>query len=179
VRTLYHRDSVLHEQRRTCLLAGCLPLSYVKAGSEFKVVTLQTCCTRDRLEITRTRSFSNKYIWHSRLNDLHHTDSEQQTILDAAGVEYSATFELLPTGTPDASMVQFARLAVLGGQDAFLLEAVFRDEVSVLNCVSHVTFCAFTLVLSEHVQMYLWCNITDSCVTNPRLCVTLCSTQAA
>ena len=33
------------------------------------------------------------------------------------------------TGEPDPAMMQFLRLAKLGGKDAFLLESIFRQEV--------------------------------------------------
>lgn len=52
---------------------------------------------------------------------------------DLAPMEPTQTFDVTggpgSTGEPDPAMVQFLRLAKLGGKDAFLLESIFRKEV--------------------------------------------------
>ena len=52
---------------------------------------------------------------------------------DLAPMEPMQTFDVTggpgSTGEPDPAMVQFLRLAKLGGKDAFLLESIFRKEV--------------------------------------------------
>lgn len=52
---------------------------------------------------------------------------------DLAPMEPSQSFDVAggpgSTGEPDPAMMQFLRLAKLGGKDAFLLESIFRQEV--------------------------------------------------
>jgi [ribulose-bisphosphate carboxylase]-lysine N-methyltransferase len=52
---------------------------------------------------------------------------------ESAPMEPSQSFDLVSApgrdGEPDPSMMQFLRLAKLGGTDAFLLESIFRKEV--------------------------------------------------
>jgi len=52
---------------------------------------------------------------------------------DLAPMEPSQTFDVTggpgSTGEPDPAMIQFLRLAWLGGKDAFLLESIFRKEI--------------------------------------------------
>ena len=52
---------------------------------------------------------------------------------DLAPMEPIQTFDVTggpgSTGEPDPAMIQFLRLAKLGGKDAFLLESIFRKEI--------------------------------------------------
>ncbi|KAL3933410.1 MAG: hypothetical protein SGBAC_010408 [Bacillariaceae sp.] len=52
---------------------------------------------------------------------------------DQAPMDPSQSFDVVSVpgrdGEPDPAMIQFARLRSLGGQDAFLLESIFRKEV--------------------------------------------------
>ncbi|KAL7532490.1 hypothetical protein ACHAXR_004659 [Thalassiosira sp. AJA248-18] len=52
---------------------------------------------------------------------------------DLAPMEPTQTFDVTggpgTTGEPDPAMIQFLRLAKLGGKDAFLLESIFRKEI--------------------------------------------------
>lgn len=51
----------------------------------------------------------------------------------SAPIEPNQSFDIVAVpgrdGEPDPSMLQFLRLARLGGKDAFLLESIFRKEV--------------------------------------------------
>lgn len=50
-------------------------------------------------------------------------------ILETNGMNDSMTFTLSPSGSPSEDMLAFLRLMQLGGADAFLLEALFRNDV--------------------------------------------------
>ncbi|CAM9283596.1 unnamed protein product [Pylaiella littoralis] len=54
---------------------------------------------------------------------------DKEDILKLNGLGASSTFDLTAAGLPDAELVRFLRLLCLGGDDAFLLEGIFRSEV--------------------------------------------------
>jgi hypothetical protein len=75
--------------------------------------------------------------------------------LETAGLEYINVFDVLPVGNLDPELMQFARLVVLGGMDAFLLEAVFRSEVGLLIAELIDGLCKLSVVLDD----YTWTQI--------------------
>ncbi|CAM9342463.1 unnamed protein product [Ectocarpus sp. 4 AP-2014] len=54
---------------------------------------------------------------------------DKEDILESAGLRTSSTFDLTAVGLPDAELVRFLRLLCVSGDDAFLLEGIFRNEV--------------------------------------------------
>ncbi|KAG5189665.1 putative ribulose-1,5-bisphosphate carboxylase/oxygenase large subunit N-methyltransferase, chloropl [Tribonema minus] len=54
---------------------------------------------------------------------------DKEDILETQDLPFNLSFDLYPSGLPDQAMVQYARLVMLGGMDAFLLEAVFRTDI--------------------------------------------------
>ncbi|CAM9861187.1 unnamed protein product, partial [Hapterophycus canaliculatus] len=54
---------------------------------------------------------------------------DKEDILSMNGLGTSSTFDLTAVGLPDAELVRFLRLRCVGGDDAFLLEGIFRSEV--------------------------------------------------
>lgn len=54
---------------------------------------------------------------------------DKEDILVSAGLKMRQAFDVRADGDVDGSMIQFLRLKCLGGMDAFLMEAVFRQDV--------------------------------------------------
>ena len=76
---------------------------------------------------------------------------------DQAPMDPSQSFDLVSApgrdGEPDPAMIQFLRLAKLGGTDAFLLESIFRKEV----------WGFMELPVSEQNELSVVNTITDAC----------------
>lgn len=76
---------------------------------------------------------------------------------DQAPMDPSQSFDLVSApgrdGEPDPAMIQFLRLAKLGGTDAFLLESIFRKEV----------WGFMELPVSEQNELNVVNTITDAC----------------
>ncbi|CAM9930891.1 unnamed protein product [Ascophyllum nodosum] len=54
---------------------------------------------------------------------------DKEDILEQQGLGTTRTFDLTAAGFPDSELIRFLRLSFVGGQDAFLLEGIFRSEV--------------------------------------------------
>eukprot|EP00904_Undaria_pinnatifida_P009704 jgi/Undpi1/5864/HiC_scaffold_2.g01138.m1 len=54
---------------------------------------------------------------------------DKEDVLQLNGLGTSSTFDLTAVGLPDGELVQFLRLLCLSGDDSFLLESIFRNEV--------------------------------------------------
>lgn len=76
---------------------------------------------------------------------------------DQAPMDPTQSFDLVSApgrdGEPDPAMIQFLRLAQLGGTDAFLLESIFRNEV----------WGFMELPVSEHNELKVVDTIADVC----------------
>ena len=76
---------------------------------------------------------------------------------DQAPMDPSQSFDLVSApgrdGEPDPAMIQFLRLARLGGTDAFLLESIFRKEV----------WGFMELPVSEQNELSVVNTITETC----------------
>ncbi len=84
--------------------------------------SMQTCVAELTFEIDQNDAFLDDKL-----------DILEFETYDSAPMEPSQSFDIVSEvgrdGEPDPAMIQFLRLLKLGGKDAFLLEAIFRQEV--------------------------------------------------